>query len=146
MPNVRIFVHVFWATKHRNPIISKELKSVLLPHIKSNSIKKNIHIDCLNCVTDHIHLLISMGSEDSIAKIVMLLKGESSYWVNKEKLTREKFEWQDEYSALSVNSSALDRLRAYIYNQKEHHRKKTYVDECEAFLRANQFDISSSKI
>jgi putative transposase len=65
----------------------------------------------------------------------MLIKGESSFWVNKEKLTREKFEWQDEYIALSVSESGVENVRKYIYNQEEHHRKKTFGEEYQEFLR-----------
>ena len=62
------------------PIISKELKPVLLDHIKENSVKKEIYVDCFNCVEDHIHLLISLGTEQPISKVAMQIKGESSLW------------------------------------------------------------------
>ncbi len=103
-------------------------------HIKQNSIKKEIFIDTLNCVEDHIHLLLSLGTEQTISKIAMLIKGESSFWVNKEKLIKQKFEWQDEYIALSVSESAIDKVRQYIMNQEEHHKKKTFLQEYEEFL------------
>lgn len=63
-----------------------------------------------------------------------LIKGESSYWINKNKLTQEKFEWQDEYYAASVSESLLDRVREYIKNQEEHHSKSTFRDECDEFI------------
>ena len=121
------------------PTITCELKPLLLPHIKQNSIKKEIFIDTLNCVEDHIHLLVSLGTEQTIAKIAMLIKGESSFWVNKEKLTKQKFEWQDEYIALSVSESAIDKVRQYIINQEEHHKKKTFTKEYEEFLNIHGF-------
>ena len=67
----------------------------------------------------------------------MLLKGESSFWVNKQGLTKRKFEWQDEYIVLSVSYSAVDKVRAYIKNQEEHHKKKTFAEEYEEFLKKN---------
>ncbi len=60
MPYSKVMLHCIWATKARAPIISKELKPLLLNHIKENSFNKEIHIDCLNCVEEHIHLLISV--------------------------------------------------------------------------------------
>ena len=134
MPFIKVMIHYIWSTKHRHPIISKELKPSLLSHIKENSIKKGIFIDSLNCVEDHIHLLVSLGSEQTISKIAMLIKGESSFWVNREKLINQKFEWQDEYIALSVSESAVDKVRQYITTQEEHHKKKTFAEEYEAFL------------
>ena len=88
----------------------------MLSHIKENSIKKGIFIDTLNCVSDYIHLLISLGSEQTMAKTAMLIKGESSFWVNEEKNLKDKFEWQEEYIALSVSYSAKEKVRAYIFN------------------------------
>lgn len=116
MPYTKILIHFIWATKNREPLINKELKPILLQHIKENSIKKGIFIDTVNCVSDHIHLLVSLGTEQTIAKTAMLIKGESSFWMNQQKLTKSKFEWQDEYIALSVSYSAIDKVRTYILN------------------------------
>jgi len=114
MPYIKVYIHFIWATKNRKPIITKELKPLLLTHIKENSIKKGIFIHSLNCVEDHVHLLISLGSEQTISKVAMLIKGESSFWVNKQKLTPYKFEWQDEYIALAVSESAIPNVSRYI--------------------------------
>lgn len=145
MPYTKVLIHFIWATKNREHLISKELKSLLLQHIKENGISKEIFIDTLNCVSDHIHLLVSLGTEQPIAKTAMLIKGESSFWVNKQNLIKHKFEWQDEYIALSVSYSAVDRVRAYISNQETHHKKKTFADEYEEFLSAHQFEGVSAK-
>lgn len=134
-----MYIHLIWSTKNRDKLISKELKPLLLTHIKENSFKKGIFIDAMNCVSDHIHLLISLGAEQSISKVTMLLKGESSFWVNKEKLTKIKFEWQDEYIAVSVSESALGKVRDYILNQEVHHHKKTFQEEYEEFIRKYEF-------
>ena len=139
MPYTKVMIHFIWTTKNRMPIISKDLKPLLLSHIKENSILKQIFIDTLNCVEDHIHLLISLGTEQKISKIAMLIKGESSFWINKQKIIKQKFEWQDEYIALSVSESAIDKVRQYIMNQVEHHKKKTFMQEYEEFLKLHGF-------
>lgn len=132
-------IHFIWSTKNRQPIISKDLKPLLLQHIKDNSIQKGIFIDSLNCVQDHIHLLISLGNEQTIAKTAMLIKGESSFWVNQQQLIATRFEWQDEYIALSVSQSAIAKVREYIAGQEEHHKKKSFSEEYDAFLEAHEF-------
>jgi putative transposase len=80
--------------------------------------------------------LISLGVEQTIAKVAGLIKGESSFWLNKQKLIGQKFEWQEEYIALSVSKSGIEKVRAYIANQEEHHKKKTFAQEYEEFLGA----------
>ena len=135
MPMIKIWIHLIWATKNRDKLIAKELKPKLIEHIKSNAKQKEIWIDSVNCVSDHIHLLISLGSEQTISKVVMLIKGESSYWVNKNKLIPGKFEWQDDYMAYSVSDSIVKSVRNYIANQEEHHKAKSFGEECDEFLK-----------
>ena len=84
-------------------------------------------------------MLISLGRDQTISKIMQYIKGESSHWINKNKLTLEKFEWQDEYFAVSVSESKLDILRKYIDNQGEHHKKKTFKEEFDEFMNKYGF-------
>ncbi len=80
---------------------------------------------------------MSLGSDQSIAKVIGLIKGESSNWVNKQEFSNTKFEWQDEYIAISVSPSVVDKVRVYIFNQEEHHKKKTFADEYDEFIKAS---------
>ena len=144
MPYTSVYIHFIWATKNRAPLISNELKPLLLNHIKENSIKKGIFISSLNCVDDHIHLLVSLGTEQTIAKTAMLIKGESSFWVNKQKLIPTKFEWQDDYIALSVCYSAVDKVKDYIKYQEIHHKKNNFNEEYQEFLKLNNIDLNKN--
>jgi REP element-mobilizing transposase RayT len=130
-----MWVHVIWSTKNREKLIDNQLREILLEHIKSNCKEKNIWLDSINCTFDHIHLLISLGAEQTISKIIMLIKGESSHWINQNKLIKSKFEWQTEYFAVSVSESLIDRTRKYIENQQEHHRIKSFTEEYDDFIR-----------
>jgi putative transposase len=135
MPFVRIWIHLIFATKNREKMISDDFKPILLKHIRANAKQKEIWIDSINCTQDHIHILISLGSEQTISKIAMLIKGESSFWVNKNKILEWKFEWQDEYIALSVSESIVEKIRKYIACQEEHHRIKSHQEEHDAFIK-----------
>lgn len=70
---------------------------------------------------------------------MQLIKGESSFWINKQGLTHQKFEWQDEYFAVSVSESALDKVREYIKNQEEHHKQKSFQEEYDEFIAKYNF-------
>jgi putative transposase len=143
MPYVRVWVHLIWSTKNRAPLLTKELKTKLLVHIKDNASQKGIFLDTINGVADHVHALVSLRADQTIAKAAQLLKGESSHWVNEQNLERGKFEWQDEYIAVSVSESIVDRVRQYINNQEEHHRKKTFAEEYQDLMRTYAFAISA---
>lgn len=93
----------------------------------------------VNGFSDHCHCLISLFSNQNIEKVVQLIKGESSFWINKNKLTQEKFNWQDEYFAVSVSESMIENVRNYIKNQESHHIKKTFTNEYEEFMEKYNF-------
>ena len=78
--------------------------------------KKEIWLDHINGYIDHAHCLLSLGRDQSISKVAQLVKGESSYWINQNNLTTNKFIWQDDYKAVSVSESHLDSTRSYIKN------------------------------
>jgi len=142
MPYVRIWIHLIWSTKNRKKIISKKVQSLLLQHILQNAKNKNIYIDQINFVQDHYHYLISLRASQSISKVAFLLKGESSHWVNKDNLSIGKFEWQDEYIALSVSESQVPVMSKYIKHQEEHHRNRTFTEEYDLFLKKYGFEYS----
>ena len=145
MPYVRIWVHLIWSTKNREPVLMSELREKVFAYLIENASKKNIHLDSINGVADHVHTLISLKSDQTIAKVVQLLKGESSHWVNDQKLAHGKFEWQDEYIAVSVSESMVDKVRQYIQNQEEHHRRKTFAEEYGEFLTKYGFEIMDDR-
>ncbi len=76
---------------------------------------------------------------------MQLVKGESSFWINKNKLTRHKFEWQDEYFAVSVSEYKIDSVRKYIRNQEAHHSGKTFQEEYDELIAKYGFERFSDK-
>lgn len=130
MPVVKVYIHFIWSTKNREPFLeSFELRKRVWYHIKENATRKGIFIDNINGYQEHCHCLISLGTDQSISRVMQLIKGESSFWINKQNLCKGKFEWQDDYYALSVSQSYLDRVRSYIKNQEEHHKEKSVQEE-----------------
>ena len=113
---------------------AKELRLKVWNHIRENAHCKEIFLDFINEYSDHCHSLVSLGSAQTIEKIMMLINGESAFWINKNKLTQEKFEWQDEYFAVFVSESQLDKVGDYIKNQEDHHRTKAFQEEYEEFI------------
>ena len=99
-----------------------------------NGRKKGIIIDRINGYFDHAHMLFAMKNTQSISEVMHLVKGESSRWINSNRLTSEPFQWQDDYFALSVSKSNLHSVRLYIDGQEKHHKEQTYYAECKAIM------------
>jgi REP element-mobilizing transposase RayT len=130
MPFIKVYIHFVWATKNRYPYLhSPVLRKAMWQHIRENAKKKGIFIDFINGFQEHCHCLVSLCDNQTLRQIMQLIKGESSYWINKQQIINEKFEWQDEYYAVSVSESVVEKVRNYIKNQENHHAHKTWKDE-----------------
>lgn len=145
MPYIRVWIHFVWSTKNRNPLLKKEVRHKLITHIKQNAKEKNIYLDCINGYTEHLHCLVSLGSDQTLSKVMQLIKGEASNWFNKNEMADEKLEWQDEYFAVSVSESQIEAVRKYIFNQEAHHRNKSFEDESNEFIAKYGFQKFSGK-
>ncbi len=134
MSFVKIWIHLVWATKNRVPLLEENIRADVFAHIADNAKSKHIYLNAIGGYHDHIHCLVSLGTEQTISKIVQLIKGESSHWINKQPLISTKFEWQNEYFAVSVSESVVDKVKNYILNQEIHHKKKTFEEEYQEFM------------
>ncbi|MDD8017932.1 MAG: IS200/IS605 family transposase [Bacteroidota bacterium] len=132
---VRIWVHLVFSTKNREPYLNQKIRKEVFQHIKQYAKEKEIWLDCVNGYSDHVHCLISLNKEQTISKVSQLIKGESSFWINQNNLVEGKFIWQDDYWAVSVSESHLEQTRQYIFNQEEHHRKTTFKEEADEFMK-----------
>lgn len=141
MSYIKVWLHIVWATKQRQPLLSKSIRQNVFSHIKENAATKGIYIDCIDGHADHLHILLSLGADQTIAKAIQLLKGESSFWINQSKLINSKFEWQDDYFAVSISESNIGNIRAYIMNQEIHHTKKTFQQEYDEFMMKYGFKV-----
>lgn len=131
MSFIKIWIHCVWGTKERKNLIDSKLKDILYKHIKEYCKLNDIYLDSMNGVEDHIHLLISLKNNQSVAKVINLIKGESSHWINKNKLLNRRFDWAKEYFAVSVSESSVQKVREYIKIQEEHHIRKSFKEDNE---------------
>jgi REP element-mobilizing transposase RayT len=140
MSYVKIWIHCVWGTKNRVHFLNKENKWVIIDHIRSNAKEKGVFIDTINGDKQHLHALISLTAIQSAAEVMHLIKGESSFWINKNKIVKGDFHWADKYYAVSVSDSNVDAVRNYIKNQEEHHRRETWEEECDEFVKNFGFE------
>ena len=134
MSYVTVWLHCVWSTKNREPLLSNGIRPALFQHILENGRKKEIWVDTVNGYKDHVHALISLNKNMTIANALQLMKGESASWLNKSSSVKEKIHWQDDYFAVSVGQSQLERVRNYIRNQEEHHKHKSFEQEVNEFM------------
>ncbi len=139
-------MHCVFGTKERYPFINSELQSRLWPYIGGIARENKMKALAIGGTADHVHALLSIPGMMSFAKAVQLIKGGSSKWVNDTFQTNRKFEWQEGYGAFSVSVSQVDKTIAYINNQKDHHRKKTFQEEFLELLKKHGIEYDARHI
>ena len=92
---------------------------------------------------DHIHILVSLSPSESVSDLVRDIKRSSSIWINDNGFLRQSFAWQEGYSAFSYNQSSLPAVINYIQRQEEHHRHRSFREEC--ILIYDKFNIDYDK-
>ena len=136
-----LLYHILFSTKHRQPLITSMVENRLYGYLGGIiGGQKGIALE-INGVVDHVHLLVKLSQNKSIADVLRDLKADSSGWVHKEFPSLKAFSWQLGYAAFSVSESLVERVRQYIRNQKQHHHKVTFQDELVSLLRAHGVDF-----
>lgn len=136
-------MHCTFSTKERYPFINSELEQRLWPYVGGIARENKMRALAIGGTADHLHALLSLPGMMSFAKAVQLIKGGSSKWVHDTFAEEKKFGWQEGYGAFSVSVSQVPKTIAYINNQKEHHRKKTFEEEFIELLRRHNVDFDS---
>lgn len=132
---VSCHVHYVFSTKDRRKIISPEVKERLWAYMGGIARENNMKALAVGGMADHAHILLALPSTISVAKAIQLIKGGSSKWVSETFPKLQHFAWQEGYGAFSIGVSGIESTIAYIQNQEEHHRIRTFEEEYLAFLK-----------
>ena len=142
----QIHMQCVFAVKYRASVINKNWQDRLHKYIIA-IINNNGHkLLSINSMPNHLHLFFGMRPNQSLSDLMRLVKGDSSEWINNEKLTAGKFRWQEGYGAFSYSKSHVDNVVKYILNQEEHHRKKTFLEEYKLMLQKFEVDYEEQYI
>jgi putative transposase len=129
--HVANFVHCVFSTKERRDLIPTELQEQLYAFLIGIGDNLRFKILAAGGTSNHVHLLIALPPSLTLAEVVQKLKANSSRWFGESGV---RFEWQKGYGAFSVSPSLLATVQAYIRNQAEHHRGRSFEEEFRALL------------
>lgn len=131
----QLHIQCVFVVKYRDAVINKEWKERLHQYIIAIVNNNGHKLLAINSMPDHLHLFFGMRPHQSLSDLMRLVKGDSSEWINKEKLTRGKFKWQEGYGAFSYSKSHTQAVIKYILNQENHHHKQTFMEEYKEMLK-----------
>jgi REP element-mobilizing transposase RayT len=131
----KILVHGILGVKNRENLINLDIESEIYELIKTELINLNCYVEEINGTANHVHILFLLNPQKSISDIFKQVKGSVSHEINLKNITNNKFSWQVGYGAFSVSQSKIHEIINYIKNQKEHHKKMTFKEEYDKFIK-----------
>ncbi len=131
----KIWLHIIWETHNREKLLNEDAAKIVSEYLFNYSVEKNIFMKVNYVNAEHVHSLIDLPSNLTVEECLKLFKGASSHYINQNKIINGRFSWGRGYVAFSVSESQVEKVIAYIMNQKEHHRIKSFSEEYEGFIK-----------
>lgn len=137
----KVALHLTFSTKDRTRALAyPELRTQLEGYVVG--ILKNLGCPSISTrvVIDHMHTLFLLSRTETIANVVQMIKQESSKWIKQQMPDRKdprlvRFHWQKGYGVFSVSESMIPRVRNYIEDQEQHHKRMTFQEEYVGLLK-----------
>jgi putative transposase len=139
----QIYIQVVFAVKGRESLIHASWEEELYKYITGIVKNKEQKMIAINSMPDHLHFLIGMRPSCCLSDLVREIKKSSNDFINEKKFTKHKFSWQEGYGAFSYSHSCLNNVIAYIMNQKEHHKRKSFKEEYMEYLRKFEIEFKN---
>jgi REP element-mobilizing transposase RayT len=134
----QIYLQTVFAVKYRNAVLDKAWRGQLFGVIGNLINETGCKTIIVNGVEDHVPCLLGLKPVVSVSELMKTVKAKASKYVNDQKLTTQRFEWQalqEGYGVFSYRQSDLDSIYKYIQNQEAHHKTQTFQDEYLDFLK-----------
>ena len=141
MPNTytQLYIQLVFAVQNREALISENIRKEIQKYITGIANNNKHKMLAIFCMPDHAHVFVGLNPNQSISKLANDLKSNSSKWINKEKLCKFHFNWQEGYGAFSYHKSMISTIGNYINSQNIHHKNRTFKEEYNELLK--EFDV-----
>ncbi len=137
----QILYQIIFSTKNRDKVLIEENRSILFNYIWGILKKKKCHLYQINGIEDHIHILTHLHPTIALADLVKDIKVSTSSMIKDENIFPNFKAWQNGYGAFTYSIDAKINLVNYIKNQKEHHKKNSFVYEYKKILKEFQIEF-----
>jgi len=135
----KVYIQAVFVVKYRNSVLNVKWRRQLFGVIGNLINETGCKTLIVNGVEDHVHCFLSLKPTQSISELMKTVKAKSSKYINDNKLTPDRFEWQKGYGVFSYNQSQVRNVFNYIKNQEEHHNSTSFNNEYIKLL--NEFKI-----
>ena len=136
-----LYTHFVFTTLHREPILLEKnrvrIEKYITGIVKNNKSK----LYAIYANPEHMHILVSRSPDISETELATIIADSSEIFINTNNLVSRNFEWQKSASAFSISKSNVDNVCKYILNQPEHHKKVSFAEEYDKFIKHYQQNL-----
>ena len=129
MSYTRNIYHIIFGTKNRECTISAEYEQELYSYIAGIVKGKGGFVHSINGMPDHVHIVCDIPPVIAISDFMKSLKQSSSKWAKESGKFSHWNGWAEGYAEFTCSFYNLQRVIAYVNNQKQHHTKITFGNE-----------------
>ena len=121
MPYCKLYYHLVWSTRARQPILTAPIEHMVYDLISSKAQNLGAHIHAIGGIEDHVHTVVEIPPKIAVATFVGQVKAVAATKFNKGRHSVGSLYWQKEYAAFSIDEKRLPNYIRYVERQKEHH-------------------------
>lgn len=133
-----LYTHFIFITKNRMPLITENNRERIEKYITGIINNNHSKLYCIYANPEHIHFLVSRAPHIAEELLATITAESSEHFINENKLCKGIFQWQQSCSAFSVSKSDIEKVSRYILGQPDHHKKTTFMDEYNDFIKHYQ--------
>jgi REP element-mobilizing transposase RayT len=137
-----LYTHFVFSTQDRFPSIKEVHRERIEKYITGIVNNCNCKMYAIYANPEHVHFLVSRDPSMSESVLAETIANASEKFINNNNLCIGIFYWQTSCSAFSVSKKDIDRVCKYILNQPNHHKKHTFAEEHDKFLKFYQHTLS----
>lgn len=133
-----LYTHFVFTTYKRQPVLFEKnrirIEKYITGIVKNNSSK----LYAIYVNPEHVHFLVSRSPTITEQELATIIADSSEKFINENNFVNGRFSWQQSASAFSVSKSNIDKVCKYILNQPSHHKKYSFEEEYERFIKHYQ--------
>lgn len=130
-----LYIHFVFNTSGRVKLIQGEHRNRIEKYITGIVKNHNSRLYAIYANSEHMHMLISKSSGLSENELATIIADSSASFINKNNLCVGVFSWQQSCAAFSVSKEDVEKVSKYIFNQPDHHKKYSFEDEYQEFIK-----------
>jgi putative transposase len=143
LTHLSLHFHLVFSTKNREPWFPPSIRPRVHKYLGGVIRAMDGIANAVGGIGDHVHLAVGLRATHRLSDVMRELKSESSRWIHVE-LRLPGFAWQEGYGAFTFGAGDLEPVRHYVFNQEEHHRKRTFQEEYVAMLKRGQVEYDDA--